>query len=90
MEITTQWVQVPHQGLQIASYLARPTEAGTYPGIIVLQEIFGVNAHIRDVTERIARLGYMAIAPSLYQRYARGLRWVTRRRMWNWGANIRK
>ncbi|MCS7293651.1 MAG: dienelactone hydrolase family protein [Gloeomargarita sp. SKYBB_i_bin120] len=72
MDITTQWVQVPNQDLRIDSYLARPTETGTYPGIIVIQEIFGVNAHIRDVTERIARLGYIAIAPSIYQRYAPG------------------
>jgi carboxymethylenebutenolidase len=38
----------------------------------VIQEIFGVNAHIRDVTERIARLGYVAIAPAIYQRLAPG------------------
>ncbi len=72
MEIDAQWVNVPNQSLAIASYLARPVTAGTYPGIVVLQEIFGVNAHIRDVTERIARLGYVAIAPSLYQRQAPG------------------
>jgi carboxymethylenebutenolidase len=36
----------------------------------VIQEIFGVNAHIRDVTERFARAGYVAIAPAIYQRLA--------------------
>jgi carboxymethylenebutenolidase len=72
MEIQAEWVNVPNQDLKIASYLARPVAAGTYPGIIVVQEIFGVNAHIRDVTERIARLGYVAIAPSIYQRQAPG------------------
>jgi carboxymethylenebutenolidase len=72
MDIQTRWVKVPNQDLEIDSYLAQPVAAGTYPGIIVVQEIFGVNAHIRDVTERIARLGYVAIAPSIYQRQAPG------------------
>lgn len=72
MEIQARWVNVPNQSLAIASYLARPATTGVYPGIVVIQEIFGVNAHIRDVTERIARLGYVAIAPSIYQRQAPG------------------
>jgi carboxymethylenebutenolidase len=72
MEIQARWVNVPNQSLDIASYLAHPATVGTYPGIVVIQEIFGVNAHIRDVTERIARLGYVAIAPSIYQRQAPG------------------
>jgi carboxymethylenebutenolidase len=72
MEIRSEWVKVPNADLQIDSYLAQPTESGTYPGIIVLQEVFGVNAHIREVTEKIAREGYVAIAPALYQRTAGG------------------
>ena len=43
-----------------------------FPVVVVLQEIFGVNSHIRDVTERVARLGYVAIAPALYQRQIQG------------------
>lgn len=58
--------------LEIAAYLAQPTEAGSYPGIVVVQEIFGVNEHIRDVTERIAKQGYVAIAPAIFQRQAPG------------------
>jgi len=42
------------------------------PGLIVLQEIFGVDAHIRDVTERLGRQGFVAIAPELYHRTAPG------------------
>ena len=38
-------------------------------GVIVVQEIFGVNDHIRDVTERFAAVGYSAIAPALYDRW---------------------
>ncbi len=42
------------------------------PGLIVLQEIFGVDGHIRDVTERFGRQGFVAIAPELYHRTASG------------------
>lgn len=72
ISIQANWVKVPNDDLQIEAYLAQPSEPGTYPGIIVIQEIFGVNAHIRDVTERFARLGYVAIAPAIYQRTAPG------------------
>jgi carboxymethylenebutenolidase len=54
----------------IMAYLAQPKEPGSYPGVVVLQEIFGVNVHIREVTERIAKQGYVAIAPALFQRQA--------------------
>ncbi len=56
----------------IVAYLAHPQAAGLYPAVVVLQEIFGVNVHIREVTERIAKLGYVAIAPALFQRQAPG------------------
>jgi carboxymethylenebutenolidase len=64
-------IRIPDD-LQISAYLAQPQTPGTYPGIIVLQEIFGVNIHIREVTERIAKLGYVAIAPALFQRQVPG------------------
>src|SRR5438270_836039 len=41
-----------------------------YPAILVFQEAFGVNAHIRDVTERFAELGYLAAAPEVFHRSA--------------------
>jgi carboxymethylenebutenolidase len=70
--IQTKTIQISEDNCQIAAYLAKPTAAGSYPGIVVLQEIFGVNGHIRDVTERIAKLGYVAISPALFQRQAPG------------------
>jgi carboxymethylenebutenolidase len=70
--IETKKVKLSQDDCQIDAYLAQPTAPGTYPGIVVLQEIFGVNVHIRDVTERIAKLGYVAIAPALFQRQAPG------------------
>lgn len=68
----TSHIQVPNGDLQISAYLARPADEASYPGVVVLQEVFGVNAHIREVTERIARLGYVAIAPALFQRQVDG------------------
>jgi carboxymethylenebutenolidase len=49
-----------------------PVGVESAPGIVVLQEIFGVNSHIRDVTERFAKEGYVAIAPALFHRQAPG------------------
>jgi carboxymethylenebutenolidase len=71
-EISTNSVKVTNGSVEIAAYLAMPVEGGPFPGIVVLQEIFGVNSHIRDVTERLAKEGYIAIAPALYQRLAPG------------------
>ena len=69
--IHTTSVQIPNGSLAIDAYLAEPT-SGTFPGIVVVQEIWGVNAHIRDVTERLAKEGYVAIAPAIFQRSAPG------------------
>ena len=58
-------------GTQMNAYVAHPEHGDKAPGIIVFQEIFGVNAHIRDVTERFAKAGF-AIAPELFHRTAPG------------------
>ena len=50
------------------SYVAQPKDSGSYPGIVVIQEAFGVNSHIKKVTERIAAEGYVAIAPDIFYR----------------------
>jgi carboxymethylenebutenolidase len=57
-------------GSSMQAFVARPEEKGSFPGMLVFQEAFGVNAHIRDVTQRIAREGYVAIAPELFHRSA--------------------
>ena len=51
----------------LGAYRADP-QGGAQGGVVVLQEIFGVNAHIRDVCDRFAADGYTAIAPALYDR----------------------
>src|SRR5580658_7897429 len=50
--------------------VALPAGDGPFPGLVVFQEAFGVNRHIRDLTERFAREGYVAIAPELFHRTA--------------------
>ncbi|MGB8698354.1 MAG: dienelactone hydrolase family protein [Thermosynechococcaceae cyanobacterium] len=72
--LETAWVKIPNRALNldIDAYLAQPQADGPFPAIIVFQEIFGVNGYIRDVAERIALEGYVAIAPALYQRLAPG------------------
>jgi len=52
------------------AYVAYPEKKGLHPGLMVFQEAFGVNAHIRDITERFAEQGYVAIAPELFHRTA--------------------
>src|SRR4029079_2958013 len=73
MQTTSERITIPVGGSPMGAYVAHPTEAGKYPGVIVVQEIFGVNPHIRSVTDRVAAEGYVAIAPEIFHRTAPGL-----------------
>jgi carboxymethylenebutenolidase len=57
-------------GTRMSAYVARPEQRGPHPGLLVFQEAFGVNRHIRNVSERFAAEGYVAIAPELFHRTA--------------------
>ncbi|THF65065.1 dienelactone hydrolase family protein [Pseudothauera rhizosphaerae] len=59
---------IPSGGDALPAYFARPTGKRDLPVVLVVQEIFGVHEHIRDVARRLAHLGYLAIAPELYFR----------------------
>lgn len=59
-------------GSSMDAYVARPDDSSSHPGIIVLQEAFGVNSHIRSMCDRFAAEGYIAIAPELFHRTAPG------------------
>ncbi|MGZ7039127.1 MAG: dienelactone hydrolase family protein [Thermoanaerobaculia bacterium] len=59
-------------GPEMRVWVARPDGAGPHPGILVFQEAYGVNSHIRDVSERLARLGFLAAAPELFHRTVPG------------------
>ncbi len=60
---------IPSQGDELPAYIAKPDQhTGPYPVVIVVQEIFGVHEHIQDICRRLAKQGYLAIAPELYFR----------------------
>ena len=65
-EIKTQMIDFASNEHTTPGYLAQPAETGDYPGIVVIQEWWGLVPHIKDVTERFARQGYFALAPDLY------------------------
>ena len=61
-------VKIPVKGGEIPAYRAVPTRGANFPTVLVVQEIFGVHEHIKDICRRFAKLGYLAIAPELYAR----------------------
>ncbi len=64
-ENPVQNVTFPSNGGTAHGYLATP-ESGSGPGVIVIQEWWGLTTHIKDVTDRLAAAGYVALAPDLY------------------------
>jgi len=67
MSVTTQWIEIDSPEGKFGAYLAIPhTQKG--PGIVLIQEIFGVNEHIRSVAEQYAADGYLVIVPDLFWR----------------------
>jgi carboxymethylenebutenolidase len=68
MSAATSWVEIPVEGSIMPSYLAVPEGSGKRGAVIVIQEIFGVNADIRKLTELAASAGYDALAPSFFHR----------------------
>ena len=56
----------------MGGYLARPQGGEARPAVLVYMEIFGVNPHIRDVADRVAREGYVALAPDYFHRTGPG------------------
>lgn len=66
--LTAGEVKIPVKGEEIPAYRAMPDSGGPFPVVLVVQEIFGVHEHIKDVCRRFAKLGCLAIAPELYAR----------------------
>ena len=61
-------VKIPVAGGHIPGYRAVPKKPGKYPVVLVVQEIFGVHEHIKDMCRRYAKMGYYAIAPEMFAR----------------------
>jgi len=66
--MSTKWLTVSTADGPMQAYLAEPDGGGPYPGVLVLQEAFGVNAYVRSVAERLADDGYVALAPEVFHR----------------------
>ncbi len=65
-DISTRMVSFATNGDTADGFLATPDGPGPFPGVIVIQEWWGLDAHIKDVSQRFAREGFAALAPDLY------------------------
>ncbi|MFN0172868.1 MAG: dienelactone hydrolase family protein, partial [Bryobacteraceae bacterium] len=61
-------VKIPTSDGEIPGYRAMPAKGKNFPVVLVVQEIFGVHEHIKDICRRFAKLGHLAVAPELYAR----------------------
>jgi len=68
MDVHSEMIELPGG---LPAFVARP-EGGPRPAVLVIQEAFGLNGHIKDVTRRVAAEGYVALAPDLYWRGGKG------------------
>lgn len=64
-------VKIPAEGGEMPAYRAMPEKGSNFPIVLVVQEIFGVHEHIKDICRRFAKLGHLAVAPDLYARQGR-------------------
>jgi carboxymethylenebutenolidase len=67
--LTAGEVKIPVKDGTMPAYRAAPDKGGPFPTVLVVEEIFGVHEHIKDVCRRLAKLGYLAIAPELFARH---------------------
>jgi carboxymethylenebutenolidase len=61
-------VKIPVKDGEIPAYRAMPAKGQNFPTVLVVQEIFGVHEHIKDICRRFAKAGYLAVAPEMYAR----------------------
>lgn len=61
-------VEIKRDGMTLPAYLSRPSNKKKAPAVLVIHEVFGLNRHIKTIADRIARQGYVAIAPNFFAR----------------------
>src|SRR4051794_24890262 len=66
--LTAGEVEVPTGDVRIPAYRASPVTGTSFPTVVIVQEIFGIHEHIKDLCRRLAKSGYLAVAPYLYER----------------------
>ncbi|HLY56942.1 MAG TPA: dienelactone hydrolase family protein [Stellaceae bacterium] len=66
--LTAGEVKIPVADGEMPAYRAEPDKGGPFPVLLVIEEVFGVHEHIKDMCRRFAKQGYLAVAPELYFR----------------------
>src|SRR5262249_33518579 len=61
-------IKIKAKDVEIPGYAAMPAQGTGFPVVLVVQEVFGVHEHIKDLCRRFAKSGYLAVAPELYAR----------------------
>lgn len=69
MGLITETVMLPAADRPVPAFIARPNARGRFPVVMVISEVFGVHEYIRDVCRRLAKLGYVALAPDFFARH---------------------
>jgi carboxymethylenebutenolidase len=64
--ISSGFVSFAGNGTTLDGYLTHPSDGQAHPGVILIQEWWGIEPHVQDLTERLARAGYVVLAPDLY------------------------
>ena len=65
-EIRTSTIEIDSNGTTVPAYQCLPSGEGSWPGLVVIQEWWGLEPHIKDIAERYARAGFAVVAPDLY------------------------
>jgi carboxymethylenebutenolidase len=68
--LITEAVTLPAADFALPAYLARPKAPGRFPAVMVASEVFGIHNYIKDICRRLAKLGYVAVAPAFFVRVA--------------------
>jgi carboxymethylenebutenolidase len=71
--MASEWVSILVDGQDMRAYVFQPETTAKAPGVLVIMEAFGVNKHIQEVTDKLSREGYVAVAPVLYHRQGSNL-----------------
>src|SRR5688572_20471165 len=66
--MASEWVSILVDGQDMRVYLSQPETTGKVPGVLMIMEAFGANKRIQEATDKLAREGYVAVAPVLYHR----------------------
>jgi carboxymethylenebutenolidase len=73
MQTTNERISIDVNGTEMGAYVAKPAGDGAWPAVLLFMEVFGINAHIRSVVDRVAAEGYVVLSPDLFHRTGPGV-----------------